>query len=127
MSLTDPTLAFAGATGGVAGVVIGTAAAMLADAFAPDEAVGRRRLPASRTCSAQSAVCCMVAQRHHCDLIPLVGTGLNFARLPMDMTPPRGHGGAATTGFEDHTPFVTRALQRIWGCLIGGAFALCCW
>ena len=58
-------------------------------------------------------------------LIPLVGTGLDLPGLPqMDVTAGAVMAVQPPRGFEDHTPFVTRALQRIWGCLIGGAFAL---
>ena len=58
-------------------------------------------------------------------LIPLVGTGLDLPGLPqMDVTAAAVMAVQPPRGFEDHTPFVTRALQRIGGCLIGGAVAL---
>jgi uncharacterized membrane protein YccC len=128
MSLADPTLAFAGATERIADVVIGTVAAMLAAMlFAPDEALRLPQATGVTDLLGANHAALLHALRSGITvmLIPLVGTGLDLPGLPqMDVTAGAVMAVQPPRGFEDHTPFVTRAAQRIWGCLIGGAFAL---
>jgi uncharacterized membrane protein YccC len=128
MSLTDPTVAFAGATDRVADVIIGTVAAMLAALlFAPDEAAALPQVSGFTDLLGANRPALLHALRSGITvmLIPLIGIGLDLPGLPqMDVTAAAVMAVQPPRGFEDHTPFVTRALQRIWGCLIGGAVAL---
>ena len=128
MSLTDPTIAFAGATDRVADVMIGTAAAMLAAMlFAPDETAAPPQPSGFTDLLGANRPALLHALRSGITvmLIPLLGIGLGLPGLPqMDVTAAAVMAVQPPRGFEDHTHFVTRALQRIWGCLIGGAVAL---
>ncbi len=128
MSLTDPAIAFAGATDRVADVMIGTAAAMLAAMlFAPDETAAPPQPSGFTDLLGANRPALLHALRSGITvmLIPLLGIGLGLPGLPqMDVTAAAVMAVQPPRGFEDHTPFVTRALQRIWGCLIGGAVAL---
>ena len=109
-------------------LVLGTAAAMLAAMlFAADEAAPLPEATGLTDLLGANRAALLHALRSGITvmLIPLVGTGLDLPGLPqMDVTAGAVMAVQPPRGFEDHTPFVTRAVQRIGGCLIGGAFAL---
>jgi uncharacterized membrane protein YccC len=126
-SLTDPTVALSEAMNRVADVVTGTAAVLAALLFAPNTPAPIPALPGFVSLSGVNRPALLHALRSGITvmLIPLVWVGLDLPSLPqmavtaaaiMAVQPPRG--------FLDHTPFVTRALQRLLGCLIGGAVGL---
>ena len=109
-------------------MIIGTAAAMLAATlFAPDEAAVPPQVSGFTDLLGANRPALLHALRSGITvmLIPLVGTVLDLPGLPqMDVTAAAVMAVQPPRGFEDHTSFVTRALQRVGGCLIGGAVAL---
>ncbi len=128
MSLIDPTVALSGAVNRVAEVVTGTAAAMLAALlFAPNISAPVPAMPGFADLWGVNRPALLHAWRSGITvmLIPLVWVGLDLPSLPqMAVTAAAVMAVQPPGGFEDHTPFVTRAIQRLLGCLIGGAIGL---
>lgn len=128
MSLTDPTVALSGAVNRVAEVVTGTLAAMLgAVLFAPNTPTPVAMSPGFTDLLGVNRPALLHAWRSGITvmLIPLVWVGLDLPGLAqMAITAAAVMAVQPPGGFEDHTPFVTRAVQRLLGCLIGGVVGL---
>ena len=128
MSLTDPTVALTGAVNRVAEVGVGTAAAMLgALLFAPNTPAPITQAPGFGDLLGVNRPVLLHAWRSGITvmLIPLVWVSLDLPSLPqMAITAAAVMAVQAPSGFQDHTPFVARALQRLLGCLFGGVAGL---
>lgn len=128
MSLSDPAVAFTGAMNRIAEVVTGSAAAAVAALlFAPNEPEALPLLPGMTDLLGANRPALLHALRSGITvmLIPLVWIALDLPSMTqvgvtvaavMAVQPPRG--------FDDRTPFITRAVHRLIGCLAGGAVGL---
>jgi uncharacterized membrane protein YccC len=128
MSLPDPTVTLSGALNRVAEVVTGTAAAMLgAWLFAPNTPAPIVASPGFTDLLGVNRPALLHAWRSGITvmLIPSVWVGFDLPGLPqMAITAAAVMAVQPPGGFEDHTPFVARAVQRLMGCLLGGAVGL---
>ncbi|MEJ0015253.1 MAG: FUSC family protein [Acetobacteraceae bacterium] len=128
MSLTDPTVALAGALNRIGEVAVGTGAAILAALlFAPDGEAARPPAPGFTDLLGANRPALMHALRSGIVvmLIPLVWIGFDLPSLPqMGVTAAAVMAVQPQAGFDDHATFVTRGTHRMLGCLVGGAAAL---